>query len=355
MEAWARWARMNTTLYNDESTTTQIMSDFATDDRYRKDKIRSVERFFKIIASHDDPRVRGLADVVAHPETGEAIYRLVVLVAGIPTQAKKIMLNSCFVIYTINLVMVSKVDGRLLDKLRLNTLSKEEKAKIQYEPSSLSTKYKHVFAWLHEHGVSFQCRQFKSMQGSFHAALKQKFQETIEQRSEYGKRKPAVVDSQAQSKIRDPSNGLQPFNMSMAKDPPNGYNDSIRILCHEFGVAFGSRGRKEPSKVRLSSFEYYVEDKVQSRLGFKCLRLRGFKGADKTSKLSLANPYQFEVGGYLKIWENPNDPFCLVKLFHHHRTKHLEPAAEFYGIKDPYFFMRRAPFKELKVSHYRLT
>ena len=85
----------------------------------------------------------------------------------------------------------------------------------------------------------------------------------------------------------------------------------------------GPRGEKEPHAMTYSSFERGIEDEVPEYMGLRYLRLKGFNGADKSSKLSLTNPYQYETGGFLKMWDNRNDPLNIVNLYYFYADTHL--------------------------------
>ena len=69
---------------------------------------------------------------------------------------------------------------------------------------------------------------------------------------------------------------------------------------------------------------------------------------DKTTILSLGNPHQREKDGYSKMYENPKDMYCLVKLLDHYINKHLLPAFALEGKTDGRFFTRRAYNNDLK-------
>jgi len=84
-------------------------------------------------------------------------------------------------------------------------------------------------------------------------------------------------------------------------------------------------------------------------MGEKFVRCKGFNGADKTSKLALANPCQFEMGNCLKMWDLRDDPMNPVNLFFFMMDKHLLPAMEFHGLTDAPLFNSRAVGKELKA------
>jgi len=84
-------------------------------------------------------------------------------------------------------------------------------------------------------------------------------------------------------------------------------------------------------------------------MGEKFVCCKGFNGADKTSKLTLANPYQFETGNYLKMWDLRGDPMNPVNLFFFMMDKHLLLAMEFHSLTDAPLFNSPATGKELKV------
>jgi len=111
----------------------------------------------------------------------------------------------------------------------------------------------------------------------------------------------------------------------------------------------GLRGEKEPHAMTYSLFEYGIEDEVPEHIDLRYVHLNGFNGADKTAKLSLTNPYQYETGGFLKMWDNRSDPLNVVNLLFFYFDNHLKPAMDFHGLTDAPLFNRRAPQKELRV------
>ena len=203
---------------------------------------------------------------------------------------------------------------------------------------------------------SFQCLTISYLQfqrtGSFLAAIKDKFQETLKIRPDYGIRKCAPVDPLAQSKVRRAYKAgvLNPFAMSMTNSASNsGYDDLSESLLHEMGTGFGPRSMIEPAAWTTSCFEYGIEDRVEQMIGKRFVRCKGFNGADKTSKITLSNCYQFQTGNYLKMWDVENDPMNMVNLFFFMMDMHLKPAMEFYGLEDVPLFNSRAYAKDLKV------
>ena len=133
------------------------------------------------------------------------------------------------------------------------------------------------------------------------------------------------------------------------KGKNSGFNHLLPCLCHEIGCCMGPRGQKEPHALTYSSFEYGVEDEVEAYMGLRYICLNTFNGADKSAPLSLSNPYQYESGSFLKMWDNRKDPLNVVNLFFFYVEQHLKPAMEFYKLEDAPFWNRRAPAKELKV------
>ena len=75
--------------------------------------------------------------------------------------------------------------------------------------------------------------------------------------------------------------------------------------------------------------------------GCKYVKLVGL-GIDKTTKLSLGNPHQRDADGYSKMFANPKDRYCLVKIVEFYITNHLRPAYASVGLADGPFFVRRA-------------
>jgi hypothetical protein len=288
---WATWARMNPTLYNEnEQRTAHIKESTGTEGKYRSEQMKNVDLLFKILAAHPAPNVQRLADWVTHPETGQQCRRMVVLLHGAKTISKKEMVNHIMTIFAVNLVMVSKNAGECV--VDQSKLSAKELADLQYAPSSIQLKYKHIFAWFKQQSVNYEQREFKNHVGSYHAAIKEKFAATLVERPDYGIRKQAPVDRNAQEKIRTNAN-LHPFKMSMDdKGVHSGYDDCIEILVHEIGHSFGPRGKKEPHSLRLSNFHYFVEDNHPDHKGKRTIQLSGFNGVDKTAKLRLTNVFR---------------------------------------------------------------
>jgi len=156
----------------------------------------------------------------------------------------------------------------------------------------------------------------------------------------------------AQAKMRDAYTlqVITPFAIDMSdKGSKSGYNDLLPSLCHEIGCSMGPQGEKEPHAMTYSLFEYGIEDEVPEYIDLRYVRLNGFNGADKTAKLSLTNLYQYETGGFLKMWDNRSNPLNVVNLLFLYFDNHLKPAMDFHGLTDAPLFNHRAPQKELRV------
>jgi len=372
---WAKWAMMNKTLYSDAKKTSAIREMFGNTTRYEKQKAATIQHLFLILAAHPEAMVRCLADLVPHPKTQELVFRFVVFCTGRKTESKKCVVNSVMTIFALNLIMINKNNDTALD---LDTLPEKEIADLQYAPSTHGLYYKHIFYWMNNESILFAQKDFKGMRGksffrifcnwfyhyltlfclhfqligSFLAAIKDKFAKTLKVRPDYGKRKSTPVDPLAQAKVRRVFKDgiLNPFATSMANsDTDSGYDDLNECLLHKMGTSFGPRSMIEPAAWTVSCFEWGIEDRCEAMMGEKFVRCKGFNGADKTSKLTLANPYQFEMGNYLKMWDLRGNPMNPVNLFFFMMEKHLTPAMEFHGLTDAPLFNSRAVGKELKV------
>lgn len=179
----------------------------------------------------------------------------------------------------------------------------------------------------------------------------------MEHRPDYGKRKSSPINIHAQGKICSAYTHriIDPFAVDVSdKGTKLGYNNLLPCLCHKIGCSMGPHGQKEPRALTYSSFEYGVEDKVLAYMGLRYIHLKTFNSANKTCKLSLTNLYQYEMGSFLKMWDNRKDPINVVNLFFYYVETHLKPAMDYYKLKDVPFWNRRAPQKELRVRYCNL-
>ena len=162
VNSWARWAQMNPNLYGDKETTNRLKKAFATSTDYQKQKKKTMIRFLGILAAHPEARVRALADSVPDPEMDRNTFRFFLLVRGAKSPSKHYVVNSAMTIFAVNLTMFNKNDDSVLD---LTKLTAKEKANLQYQPSSFSTFYKHIFSFMKNEGVAFEQSNFTSTEG----------------------------------------------------------------------------------------------------------------------------------------------------------------------------------------------
>jgi hypothetical protein len=342
----AVWAQACPTLYADEKTTARIKASTGNTPGYEKDKKDSVDRFFKILSSHPHANISQLADIVECPETLQGRFRLVLMCQNGKSLSQKRVLNMACCIFVLNL---QKLDKRTNQFYREEDLATpEEKAQAQYQPSVIDLKIRHVFAFLKSESVFIEKKDLNSMPGSFDALTKDRFAETLKHRPDYAQRKSAPVDVLASEKMRDPIFGFKPFRQSLEKDSSlSGVTDITRMMAVDVGCCFMPRGKKEPHSLTRSSFIFGIQKGGEFH-GRGTLTLKDFKGNDKSQKVTLANPWVIDHSGYLKVYDDPNDPFSLFKLVKHWVTTQLDPLCRYYGVEDCPFFWRRAPDKVLK-------
>lgn len=330
-EELALWAQACPTLYADEATTARIKASHGNTSGYERDKRDSVDRFFKILASHPHRNVSQLADLVECPETKEPRFRLVLMCQNGQSISQKRVLNMACCVFCLNLRKMNKNknDEFITDDSKLTP---EEKAAAQYYPSVIDLKLKHVFAFFKSQSVFIQRKDLKSMPGSVHALTNEAFAETMKHRPGYAIRKSAPVDIYASNKVRDPVHGFQPFRQSLAKDASSsGVQDITRLMAVDIGSCFMPRGKKEPHALTLSSFILGTQTGGEYH-GRGTLTLKDFKGQDKTHKVTLANPWVVDHSGYLKVYDDPNDAHSLYKLAKHWIDTQLEPFCRYYEV-----------------------
>jgi len=344
-QAFASWARVAPNLYNTAEQTAAIKASKGTTKEYTGQKRRTVTRFFNILSAHKEPRIQALATLVHCPSTGADVYKLVTIVRGVRTPAKKCIVNTVVVIFCLNLRMIGEDGNTMVD---VTGMSKEEIAQLKYQPSSLLTRLKHLFSWFTEQEIMFNQSDFKNYQGSFHAYLKDDFAETLTVRDDFGKRKSAPTDLMADAKLRDPANGLQPFRRDMFDASKSGLTDLQRILAHQTGSMNALRSHKEPAGLRKNSFIIGTQHGGPKH-GLRFVKLGTLDGRDKTQKLSLAHPYTIESGNTLVIWQGSDqDRFEYTRMIHYYIQTQLQPACDEAGVDDCDFFLRRAPEKVMK-------
>ena len=168
---------------------------------------------------------------------GQQERRFIILCRGYKTPAKKALVNNVMTIFAVNMYKLC------MDKESLTNATPLQVANAKYKPSSLATYFKHIFAYFTQKQVNYGSHEFCGMEGSFHAALKMDFEETLKLRPDYGERKCAPVDLQAAEKVRN--SGLDPYKRSMTDERESGFTVCLQIMAHSMGEIFMLRGGKE--------------------------------------------------------------------------------------------------------------
>jgi hypothetical protein len=371
---YAYWARIDENLYNDAETTERINKAYATESSYRRDKEKSIARMYGFLESHPNVKIRELADSLPDPNVIDCQERrFILLTRGLKDENKRELVDRVMTIFAVNMHKLS------ISKEQFHKATGKEKADAKYKPGSILTFYKHIFSHLSEKQVNYTLGEFANKKGSFHAALKMDYEETLKHRPDYGVRKSAPVDLNAAQKVRD--SRIDPYQRSMIDPQMSGFDWCMRIIAHSMGEIFMLRGGKEvseccydqsvisiiqflltmmflqPANLMYSDFTLDFQ-KGGPFDGRRFLQLNSFGAAgnaDKTCKLSLGNPYIRDASGYYKIYENPGDKFCLIKLYVYYVTEHLLPAMAHEGKEDHWFFIRRAPQKVLNERRKKFS
>ena len=252
--AYVRIARLCPTLYGDEETTERLKDATATTKGYNTAKKATITRFYKFLASHSDVNMRQLADVMPDPEQdGLPEFRFVILTRGIKNTSKRVLFNMCMCVFAIN---AQKQDP----EFELTSQSTApEKAEAQYQPSTMNTFYKHIFAYCSNCSILFASSDFLSFPGSFHAATKIIFKETLVHRPDFGMVKRASVDLRARYKIREHLmiKGINVYGMSLDPNDANQYWWLVALIVLSVGEAYALRGTYEVrSNSLLSPLNY---------------------------------------------------------------------------------------------------
>jgi hypothetical protein len=308
------------------------------------------ERLFDVIGKH--PHLAFLSEHILDPNEGRLRRQLFILCQGAKSQAKMEILNSVLLIFASSLLQ-KKYRGT-----DLSSLSTEELAEAQYQPSTLSTMHKQLFADFNREGITIKLSNFKTFHGSFQAYWKGSFLATAQLRPDYGRLpNQAPVDQDEDFKLRN--NAKPPWDFTQ-------YNDLICVFVWQLLTTFMLRGCQEvrifvavdccvfeftdplfyhfllfsqPTSLRFTDFDLYVKTHGPNA-GKKCLSLKGLS-TDKTHKLSLSNNTLRDETGFHDIVENILDKFCPVSLYIEFQ-RHFPP--NWCGT----FLRRPVPAKELK-------
>ena len=116
VEEFAHWARSDLSLYHDEETTKRVNEMHAMSTPYRREKQKSIIRFYAFIETHPNDKIKKLAEIIDDPERIEMQERrLVLLVRGLKTADKQQLLNMAMTIFAVNMFKIG-FDKELLKK-----------------------------------------------------------------------------------------------------------------------------------------------------------------------------------------------------------------------------------------------
>lgn len=239
-----------------------------------------------------------------------------------------------------------------------------EHANAIHQPNSTATFHKHIFSYLKKRGIVFSAKNDFNCVGGFQAFYVKLFELASKVRLDFGnKPQQAAVDPEAELKIRQ-SNKYQPFvnhtdclylliravmKIGCLRGSTEVSNLFYFIIINSFTHLYHYFLFHKPSELRREDFHTGTE-KVGRFKGRRYIEIIPDTKNTKTCKLSLSNPTLESDHELHRYHEDTEDPFDLVKLFHHYNEKCL-PAPDTnidigFGNR---FFRRVAPQYVLKA------
>lgn len=228
----SRFIVESSSLFGSAAYTAKIRNLHANTKGYESKKTIIVDRFFAIISCHPD--LSFLADFVKCPETNKSIQVFFLQVRGVKTMAKWNILNTCMLLFGQGFVK-KEYEHRIAEFHDNKSL----RAEAQYQPSTLSTAHKTLWAYFKTQSVIYEQRDFQSQAGSFKAYWSALFKETCDVRSDYGTKPNApFYDKNADDKILVAlQNGvIKPYKI---------LEDMQKLLVHYTLKIWKLRGQKE--------------------------------------------------------------------------------------------------------------
>ena len=132
----------------------------------RESELKELTRYLEILRDH--PKLSCLTTLVDDGEGG-ITFRIIQLLRGQKTDAKKALLNITFVAFCMHARKKGhEVDGDDSKSTTASALTKGEAAYL-YQPSSVNQMLKCVFKSVKEFGVVYEQNEFKSFPGSYQA------------------------------------------------------------------------------------------------------------------------------------------------------------------------------------------
>ena len=209
----------------------------------------------------------------------------------------------------------------------------EREQMTMYQPNSLGTMHRQLFAQFRRNGIQMSQGDFKNGgAGSYCAYWKSKMADAAKVIDDYGRMpRRSAFDKDEEYKLRNMAN--PPWNF-------NEYNDVLSLFVWQLLTVFMLRGSQEVSIMLLSHVCYQIGIEIltssflqpislhladfcfeRNSAGLLKMVLKGIN-ADKTRKLNLTNTSLERDDDFHTVVENRGDPFCILNLFNLY-TRHL--------------------------------
>ena len=253
------------------------------------------EQFFKIICDTTKDKDEFIYSIctkmIFNDSTLEDDREFYSLLSGEKTGSKKLILNRCCNIYTLNI---------------MNT-----RTKLPLDFKTQNQYLKQVFGIFHMKGIQYRQGDFYG-DGGLLGVVKQDYENKLEEDPTLGTgRTKAEFDEEGELKYQEAlrKGDLKPFEDN---------TDLLRCIVMGLGMKCGFRGRKE---IALATWDYFDISIIQKgpRKGRTIISARPGGGWDKTHRLGIKNGNTRSQKP--SIEENPLDPNCFVKLVLHYRSQ----------------------------------
>ena len=229
-------AENDTSLFTSEENTKKIRSYMTQTKSHMSRCSKLEERFFKCLEQH--PVTSPLARFTSDKDGSNRRRVFYKEVAGEKDEKKERTLNLCLVVFAEKL----RKDEKSVPKALLDSARTEEEKQIlrMYQPNSLGTMHRQLFAHFKRNGIEYCQADFKhGKSGSFYAYWKHKMAEAAKVIDNYGRApKRSEFDEDEDYKLRNCAN--PPWNF-------NEYNDLLHLIVWQLLTQFMLRGAQEVS------------------------------------------------------------------------------------------------------------
>ena len=137
---------------------------------------REVTRFFHCLERHPEFFIRQLA-LFGVDELGTPTRQFYLLMSGTKSTAKKEIINTCLILYARCMRMSTAPEDVDWESLPIS-----EQAKYELQPSTVTTRYKLLFASFGRAGVAFQQKDFDMSPGSYKSYWANRMQAVAKER-----------------------------------------------------------------------------------------------------------------------------------------------------------------------------